>query len=83
MSITTTAPLTADRLRPGEQCRVLALRAALPVQQRLMELGFLAGALIEILRRAPLGGPIALRVAGTVLSLRIADASQVEVVRCD
>lgn len=83
MSITTTVPLTADRLRAGERCRVLALRASLPVQQRLMELGLLPATLLEILRRAPLGGPIALRVAGTVLSLRVADAAQVEVVRCD
>ncbi|NJM94709.1 MAG: ferrous iron transport protein A [Cytophagales bacterium] len=41
---------------------------------KLMEMGCLPGALIEFCYKAPLGDPIAVRIAGYTLSLRITEA---------
>lgn len=46
---------------------------------RLMEMGLVKGARIEVRKRAPLGGPLELRVEGYLLSIRSAEASRVEV----
>jgi ferrous iron transport protein A len=43
----------------------------------LMALGLLPGDEIEVLHKAPLGGPLALKVNGNRLALRKADAEQI------
>jgi ferrous iron transport protein A len=48
-------------------------------RRRLTELGLRDGARIEVLRRAPFGGPLALRVGGALIALRLAQAAQVAV----
>lgn len=50
-----------------------------PARRRLGELGLRRGVTVEVLRRAPLGGPLALRVTGGRLALRLEDARRVEV----
>lgn len=44
---------------------------------RLMELGILAGTRIELVRFAPLGDPVEIRVRGCNLTLRKHEAEQV------
>jgi Fe2+ transport system protein FeoA len=46
---------------------------------RLMEMGLLPGTRVEVLRVAPLGDPIELRVRGFALSIRRTEARSVEV----
>lgn len=48
---------------------------------RLMEMGLLEGAQVEILSRAPLGDPLRVRLDGCDLSLRCADAELIDVER--
>ncbi len=48
-------------------------------QQRLMELGVLAGTRIELVRYAPLGDPVEIRVRGSNLTLPRQEAAQVMV----
>lgn len=49
-------------------------------RRRLMELGILPGTQIEVVRVAPLGDPIELRVRGCSLSIRRAEARTISVV---
>lgn len=44
---------------------------------KLMEMGFIPGEIVEITRIAPLGDPIAIRVAGYQISLRLNEAEKV------
>jgi ferrous iron transport protein A len=44
-----------------------------------MEMGFVPGAVVEVLRRAPFGGPIQYRIHGVSISMRNAEASCVSV----
>jgi len=71
-------PLTAlFSLRPGERGRVARIDAKGPVRQRLLDMGILPDALIELERTAPLGDPIWIRLQGYQLSLRRTEAEAV------
>lgn len=56
---------------------VTAVSLATDEQRRLTELGLRHGVEVEVLRRAPFGGPVALRVAGGLLALRQAQAQAI------
>ncbi len=67
-----TAPL-------GSRCRVTGIRFTRPLAYRLMEMGLVEGTEIEVVRRAPLGDPLQLRVGDFELSVRSSDAELIEV----
>ena len=48
--------------------------------QRLMQLGVIEGETIDVVRRAPAGDPIEIRVLGYSLSLRSAEAATILVI---
>ena len=68
-------------LRPGERTRVLGLSAACrgPERRRLLDLGFVAGTLVEIEMVSPGGDPTAYRVRGAVIALRREQANLIRV----
>jgi ferrous iron transport protein A len=71
-----------NTLTPGERGTVHRVdRAAGPMRQRLMEMGMVRGTPVELVRFAPLGDPIEIRVRGYRLSLRRLDAQTVLVVK--
>jgi Fe2+ transport system protein FeoA len=72
-------PTTLDRLSPGSQVQVQAVGGALAVRRRLLEMGLCPGVAVDVIRRAPLGDPVEVRVRGYLLSLRLDQASQVSV----
>lgn len=72
-------PTTLDRFAPGSQVRVAAVGGALPVRRRLLEMGLCPGVMVDVIRRAPLGDPLEVRVRGYLLSLRLDQAAQVSV----
>ena len=49
-----------------------------PLTQRIMQLGVLEDTVLEVLRRAPAGDPIEIRLLGYALSLRQSEASLIE-----
>ncbi|KAE8762590.1 FeoA family protein [Georgenia thermotolerans] len=72
---------TLADLAPGCRACVTDVVSASPaVARRLRDLGFLPGAVIEAVRRAPLGDPCVYRVCGYSLCLRREQARDVQVV---
>ena len=68
--------MTLADLKPGDKAVVKGwLLPSPPV--RLMEFGILPGTPIEVIRFAPLGDPIDIKVRGYHLSIRKDDASQI------
>jgi len=61
----------------GQLVKVLAVTVGSADQRRLIELGVRRGAVIEVVRRAPFGGPLAIRVNGGLLALRAENARNV------
>ncbi len=71
-------PTIAD-IPEGGSARVVHLHASCPIRRRLADMGILPGVEIELVRRAPLGGPIEIALDGFSLTLRRGEASRVEV----
>lgn len=80
-----TAPLTTtlDRLEPGDSATIAALDPSLPEteRRRLMEMGFYSGTPVQVVRRSPLGDPVAYLIRGTTFALRQDQARCIEVHR--
>jgi len=66
-------------LRPGSVCVVAQVLATGGIAGRLMELGFVPGAVVSVVRRAPFGGPVQYRLHGVSITMRPADAAVVHV----
>lgn len=75
---------TLDLLAPGRAARIACFEGLEPdIADRLVEMGFEEGAEVEILHRAPLGDPIAVRVEGATVALRRAVASKIRLTAAD
>jgi ferrous iron transport protein A len=70
---------TLDRLAPGQQGQVIDVDATSALGCRLLELGIVPGRRAQLLRAAPLGDPIEIRIAHSLLSLRRYEARLVSV----
>jgi ferrous iron transport protein A len=66
-------------LKPGERATVTAVGGEKDAARRLMDLGVIRGTPVEVVRMAPLGDPIEVRVRGFMLSLRRAEAEHITV----
>ncbi len=77
------AAVTLDGLSPGTPARVLAIRGEGAVARRLMEMGVVPGAPIRVIKAAPLGDPLEVRVRNYHLALRRSEARTITVVTSD
>lgn len=68
-----------EQLKPGQSALVAGFDEGAPLLKRLQELGFLPGARVKVLRRALLGDPIQVEIAGSLLSVRKREARQIRV----
>ena len=72
--------MTLGDLKPGERGKVVGWTNAAP-PGRLLEMGVLPGTIVEVVRYAPFGDPIDLKVRGYHLSVRKQEAQYVQVER--
>jgi ferrous iron transport protein A len=70
-----------DDLRPGQTCRVVTLHGGGAVRRRLLDMGIVPGAEVEVVRNAPLRDPIEIRVGNSFIVLRRGEAARIEVSR--
>jgi ferrous iron transport protein A len=64
----------------GDACLVLSIMPEpAELRSRLYTLGIIPGSLITVLRFAPLGDPMQLRVGGSFISIRKAEADVIAV----
>jgi ferrous iron transport protein A len=69
------SPLTA--LPAGTRGKVIEINVATGDKARLMEMGLLKGSVIELIRFAPLGDPVEIKVRGYNLTLRKDEADKI------
>lgn len=79
MSAEAGEPLSALPL--GQKARVLGFNLPPEQHQRILEMGLTVGVQCEVIRFAPMGDPIDIKVRGYHLSLRKKDAAGVRVER--
>ncbi|MDX2197967.1 MAG: FeoA family protein [Phycisphaerae bacterium] len=75
----THSPTPLVDLPIGTRASVRALRETDPAARRLMELGIVPGAAIELTGYAPLGGAIRVRLGGHQIALRREEAALIEI----
>ena len=69
-------------LKIGEKAVVSAVHGEGAVRRRLFDMGITPGAEVYLRKKAPLGDPIEIAIRGYELTLRKAEAEQVEVKEC-
>jgi ferrous iron transport protein A len=77
------ATVSLDTLRAGTHARVHAVGGAGALARRLMEMGVVPGAPVRVIKTAPLGDPLEVRVRNYHLALRRSEAQTVSVVMSD
>ena len=78
---TTAQTIRLDELKPGEKGTIKQIRGTAGEEVHLMEMGLLPGTTVELIKRAPMGDPIEIRVRSYHLSIRCAEARSVMVER--
>lgn len=71
--------MSLKELKPGESGVVLSLGSKGPVRKRLMDMGVTPGALVKVIKVAPLGDPVEVNIRGYELSLRKDEAMQIAI----
>ncbi|MEY2805671.1 MAG: ferrous iron transport protein A [Planctomycetia bacterium] len=66
-------------LAPGQAARIESIGGERSFRRRLMEMGFLPGTPVRLVRRLPLGGLLELEVRGSHVNLRIDEAAALQV----
>lgn len=79
----TKGELTLAALPVGARARVTAVSGSGTIARRLMEMGVVPGAPVRVIKAAPLGDPIEVRVRGYHLALRRTEAQTILVVTGD
>jgi ferrous iron transport protein A len=70
---------TLDSLPVGGTGTVVAVDGAGAMAVRLLEMGFVPGTRVKLVKVAPLGDPLELRLRGFHVSLRRAEAARIRV----
>lgn len=78
---TPTVSTPLSKLKPGERARIDKISGAGPVARRIADMGVTKGSVVEVVRVAPLGDPIDVKIKGYHLSLRKAEAAGISVTR--
>ncbi len=71
--------MTLRELKPGQEGKVTGIGEKGPVRRRIMDMGVTPGAMIKVIKVAPLGDPIEVNIRGYELSLRKNEAEQIEI----
>ena len=71
------APQPLSSLPAGKAARVAEIRVPPEQRSRLMEMGLLVGTQVQLVRFAPLGDPVEIKVRGYNLTLRKSEAEQI------
>ena len=69
---------TLNALKPGQSGTVKAVAGDGPMRRRLLEMGFVSGTEVRVVRLAPLADPMEVALHGYHLSLRRRDAARVQ-----
>ena len=67
-------PSSLADLRPGARARVTAVEGGGGLMLRLLEMGFVPGTVVALVKAAPFGDPLEFQVRGCHISLRAAEA---------
>lgn len=71
--------MTLDEMRLGQSGTITAVGGAGALRCRLLDMGLIPHTKVTLRKIAPMGDPIQISVRGYELTLRVADAKQIQV----
>ncbi len=71
--------MTLNQLKVGENGVILSVGGTGALRQHFLDMGVIPGAEVTVVKFAPMGDPIELQIHGYELTLRLADAAQIEI----
>lgn len=71
--------MTLRELKIGQTCRVISVGGEGALRQHFLDMGVIPETEIKVVKFAPMGDPMQLRVHGYELTMRLADAEKIEV----
>ena len=71
--------MTLDQLRPGMTVKIISVGGEGELRLRLLDMGLIPRTEVTLIKVAPMGDPIEIRVRGYELTLRVSDARNIEV----
>lgn len=71
--------MTLDEAKNGFKYRILSINAREKLLNKLLDMGFIQGAVVEVIRVAPLFDPMQLRIHNYLISLRKSEANLIHV----
>jgi len=71
--------MTLDQVNAGGQARVVSISGSGRISKRLMEMGVVPGIVITIVKSAPFGDPVQIRLLGYSMAVRRSEAQAVTV----
>ena len=66
-----------NELKPGQSARIEQVGGEGALRQHFLDMGVIPGAEVTMMKLAPLGDPMELRIHGYELTLRLADAEKI------
>ena len=71
--------MTLTNLPIGATAKVLAVHGNNAITRRLMEMGIVPGVVVRVVKSAPFGDPLEVRLRGYHLAMRKSEADAIEV----
>lgn len=71
--------MTLKDLKAGRSARIVSVGGEGALRQHFLDMGLINGAKVTMIKLAPMGDPMELTVHGYELTLRLADAEQIEI----
>lgn len=68
-----------DEIKPEQECTILDILLEGAELQRLLDMGFIEGTRVKVIRNAPLMDPLDIQIRGYLIALRRHEARGVEV----
>lgn len=71
--------MTLKDLEIGKSARITAVGGEGSLRQHFLDMGVIPGAVVTLIKYAPMGDPMELRIHGYELTLRLSDAEKIEI----
>lgn len=71
--------MTLDELKVGKSAKILTVGGEGALRRHFLDMGLIPNAVVKLVKFAPMGDPMELLIHGYELTLRIADAKQIEI----
>ena len=79
MAVLQERKMMLDKLEIGQSARITAVGGEGALRQHFLDMGLIPGAEVTLVKFAPMGDPMELRIHGYELTLRLADAGKIEI----